>query len=254
MRILSRLLAPLALLGLLAAPALAQTDIGNLSPAERTAFRAEVRAYLMENPEVLFEAIQILEARRNQAASVADSDLIGQNADALLDDGYSFVGGNPDGDVTMVEFLDYRCAYCKRAHPQVQQALKQDKNIRYVVKEFPILGPDSVTAARMAMAALELDPSNFAELNDALMRHEGALTEQAAYRIARNIGYDIAALKQAAEDETIDQRLKQNYDLAARLGIEGTPSFVIGNELVRGFVPKEELLATVEAQRERASN
>lgn len=255
MTTMTRLLAPLALIGLAAtSPALAQTDIGNLTPEERTAFRAEVRAYLMENPEVLFEAIELLEAKRNEAAAVADSQTIGENADALFDDGYSFVGGNPEGDITMVEFLDYRCGYCKKAHPDVQDVLEQDGNIRYVVKEFPILGPESVVASRMAMAALEVDPSKYAELHDALMSHEGQLPEEAAYRIARDVGYDTDALKEAAKDETIDQRIKQNYELAAKLGIQGTPSFVIGDTLVRGYIPADGLLATIEEQRERASN
>lgn len=251
---LSGLIAPLALLALSAAPAAAQTDIGNLSPEERSAFRAEVRAYLLEHPEVLFEAIQILEQRRSEANRANDADLVSENSDDLFADGFSYVGGNPDGDVTLVEFIDYRCGYCKKAHSEVKQVLEQDGNIRYIVKEFPILGPDSVSAGRMALAALKLDPSKYAELNDQLMSYDGTLNEQAAYRIARDVGYDISALKEAANAPEIEEQVKQTYELADRLGIQGTPGFVIGDQLVRGYVPGEELLAAVEAARSELSN
>lgn len=249
------LLAPLALLLLAAAqPALAQTDIGNMTPEERAAFGAEVRAYLLENPEVLMEAIQILEERRQQQTAETDRKLVAEYADELFADEDSYVAGNPEGDVTVVEFLDYNCPYCKRAHPEVEQMLEQDPNVRLVVKEYPVLGPDSIAAARLALAALELDPEKFGALHDALMTHEGRLTEQAAYRIAEDVGYDPDALEEASAAPEIEEQIRQNYELATRLNITGTPGFVIGDEIVRGFVPAEELLASVEAQREAASN
>ncbi|MEM9139116.1 MAG: thioredoxin domain-containing protein, partial [Pseudomonadota bacterium] len=101
-----------------------------MTDAEREAFRAEVRAYLLENPEVIYEAIQVLEQRRDQEAAQADVGLIAQNTEALFNDGYSFVAGNPDGDVTIVEFLDYQCGFCKRAHPVVEELLDRDPNLR----------------------------------------------------------------------------------------------------------------------------
>lgn len=249
---MSRLIVALALAFGLAAPDLTATAQEQSRPApsemsevEREAFRAEVRAYLLEHPEVIFEAIQILEARRKADEQQADSELIARHRDALLDDPNSWVGGNPDGDVTLVEFFDYRCGYCKKAHPEVMALLEQDPNIRYIAKEFPILGPDSMAASRMALAALDLDPSKYGGLNDALMSFEGQLTEAAAYQIARSLGYDVQALKERAASAEIEARIRDNYQLARALNINGTPGFVLGDRVIRGYLPLDELVAEV---------
>ncbi|MEM0987688.1 MAG: DsbA family protein [Pseudomonadota bacterium] len=241
----------LCLAGTMAAavPAAAQFDVTQMTDAERAAFRAEVRDYLLQNPEVIFEAIQILEQRRNVAAQQQDRDLIADNAEQLFNDGLSFVGGNPDGDVTVVEFIDYRCGFCKRAHPVLQELIDRDPNVRLVVKDFPILGPDSVRAGRIAMAAVRLDPGRFEDLNDELMAYRGNLTEQVAYRIAGEVGYDIGDLRDMAESPAIEEQLQANYQLAQRLGLQGTPAFVVGNEIIRGFLPIEDMLAAVEDAR-----
>jgi protein-disulfide isomerase len=223
-------------------------------PAEaRAALHNEIRTYLLENPEVILEAINVLEERRAEEAQRADGDLVAQHAEALFSDGHSWVAGNPDGDVTVVEFSDYRCGFCKRAHPVVQDLLAADGNIRLVYKEFPILGPASVTAGRMAIAAFALDPERFPALNDALLTYQGDLTEVAAYRIAKDAGYDVAELKTAAAGPEVDAKLKANYEVAQALGLQGTPSFVIGTEVVRGFLPLDQMQATV-AQARAQSN
>lgn len=216
-----------------------------MTPAERAIFGQEVRAYLLKNPEVIFEAIQILEQRRNQAAAQADRDLLVAQAKEIYEDGFSFVGGNPDGDITLVEFLDYRCGFCKRAHPEILEVLDRDPNVRLIVKEFPILGPDSVAAGKMALAALDLDQSRYEELNDALMNYNGNLTEQVAYKIAGSLGYDIAVLKERANSAEIDERLQRNYQLAQSLGLQGTPAFIIGSEVIRGYLPVDDMLSAI---------
>ncbi|MEM1298970.1 MAG: DsbA family protein [Pseudomonadota bacterium] len=249
------------LMSLLAAAALAApgisvadpTDLQAMQDADRAAFRAEVRAYLLDNPEVIMEAIQILEQRRAVAAQQADKQLIQTHAAALYDDGFSYVGGNPEGDITVVEFLDYRCGFCKRAHPIVEELLDRDPNVRLIVKEFPILGPASVSAGKIALAALDVDRTKYSELNDALMTYPGNVTEQVAYRIAGDVGYDIAALKTRAAEEEIDDRLQRNYQLAQALGVQGTPAFVVGSEVIRGFLPIDEMLAAVEDARREAN-
>jgi len=228
-------------------------DVTDLTATEREAFGAEVRDYLLENPEVIMEAIQILEERRNQAAAVEDAELVAQHSQALFEDPHAWVGGNPEGDVTIVEFLDYRCGFCQRAHPIVKELVETDPGIRLIVKEFPILGPDSVAAGRMAMAALDLEPALYEALNDELMSYDGQLDEAAAYRIAGEIGYDIPALKQRAQSDEITARLGETYRLAQALGLQGTPSFVIGNEIVRGFLQMDDMRATV-ADARAASN
>ena len=151
--------------------------------------------------------------------------------------------------MTVVEFSDYRCGYCKKAHPEIQALVESDPNVRLVVKEFPILGPDSVAAARMALAALQLDPDRFGALNDALMSFEGGLTEATAYQIAAHAGYDIPALKEAAASDAVSQAVAANYALARDLGLEGTPAFIIGNQIVRGYIPLEQMQAAVEQTR-----
>ncbi|MEM1343444.1 MAG: DsbA family protein [Pseudomonadota bacterium] len=242
----------------LATPALAQEQSAApppaMSEAQRTVLGNEIRDYLLKNPEVILEAIQILEDRREQAESAADGGLVAEHAEALFADGYSYVGGNPDGDVTLVEFIDYRCGFCKRAHPIVEELLERDPNIRLVVKEFPILGPQSVAAGRMALAALTVDRTRYAALNDALLTYPGQLDETSAYRIAKEAGYDVAALKDAAAAEEIDAKLEANYALARNLGLQGTPSFVIGNQIVRGFLPLDQMLATVVRARRASEN
>ncbi len=139
------------LLALVSWPA-AALDLNAMTDEERQLFRAEVRAYLLDNPEVLIEAISVLEARQQQAQINGDLALVAQYSEAIFNDGYSFVGGNPDGDITIVEFLDYRCGFCKRAFPEVTELIASDGNIRFVIKEYPILGEQSTLASRFALS------------------------------------------------------------------------------------------------------
>lgn len=241
-------LATLAVTAALALPAAAAAeplDLSNMSVSDRAAFGEEVRAYILEHPEVILDAVQVLEQRRTQAAAQNDRQLIAANHDRIFDDGYSWVGGNPEGDVTLVEFMDYRCGYCKKAQPELEALLKRDPNIRLVIKEFPILGPDSVKAGKMALAALELDPEKFGALHEKLMSYRGNLTEQAAYHVAEDAGYDVDKLKELAGSDRIDERVQKNYQLAEALGIQGTPGFVVGNEIIRGYLPADEMLNAV---------
>jgi len=242
-----------ALPGLTPAQEQSRPALSDMTAAEREAFRSEVRAYLLEYPEVLMEAINILQARRKANTRPTDAALIAASSEQLYNDPNSWVGGNPDGDVTLVEFSDYRCGYFKKAHPELQELLQRDPNIRLVVKEWPILGPDSVAAARMATAALDLDPSKYGALNDALMSFEGQLTEAAAYQIASGVGYDIAALKKRAASAEIEARIEDNYALAQTLGLRGTPSFILGNQIIRGYVPVDQMQAAV-AEARAATN
>jgi protein-disulfide isomerase len=223
-----------------------------LTPAQREAVNDQVRAYLLENPEIILEALDILEQRRGAARAEEDGALVAAQQAALFQDGYSHVFGDPDGDVTIVEFADYRCGYCKAAHPQVAELLESDGDIRLILKELPILGPDSVLAARVAMAALNIDPDGYERLHDAMMEHRGALSEEAVFGYAREAGLDEAALRDAMEDPAIAENIRRTYELAQALRIEGTPSFVIGDQIVRGFVQLDQMRALVQAARDAA--
>lgn len=229
----------------LAAAAPAPAHAEGMSDGARAALRAEIRDYLLDNPEVIMEAIQELEKRRRADEAAGDAKLVASLKDELGNDGYSWIGGNPDGDVTVVEFLDYSCGYCKKAHEDVKALVRQDGDIRYVVKEFPILGEMSRNAAAAAMAALEQDPKKYAEYHDALMTFRGKLSDDVIWKLADDAGLDLAQLKKDAASPAIAERIQRTYALAKALRIEGTPTFVIGGQLVRGFVPLGQLQAKV---------
>ena len=232
---------------LLAAPLLAQTE---MPPEERALLRSEVRRYLLEHPEIIMEAIQVLEDRRREAETMADRDLVTRNLEALHADGFSFVAGNPEGDVTVVEFLDYNCGFCKRAHDEVRQLIETDPGLRYVVKEFPILGPSSRLAAQAALAATYQDEGRrYLAYNDALMSHQGQLSERAVFDYADDVGLNVRQLRRDMERPEIEERLGRTQGLARALRIEGTPSFVIGGQLVRGYVPLDRMREAVARER-----
>ena len=240
-----------ALAACLALPAAAQDA---LTPEQAEAVDARIRAYLLDNPEVIVEALEAMDARRRAAEAANDADLIAAQADALYDDGYSLVLGNPEGDVTIVEFSDYRCGYCKAAHPQIVELLASDSEIRLVLKEFPILGPESLTAARAALAAGRIAPDLYPAFHDAMMEHRGGLDEAAVFRFAEEVGLDTAALRAEMESASaeIDAQIRETYDLAKALEIQGTPSFVIGGRVARGLLPPDQMRALVEEARANA--
>ncbi len=238
----SPLLAALGLaLALFASPA-AATDITAMNAEETDAFGAAVRAYLLENPEVLMEVIAELEKRQAQAQVADDASLIAVNSDDIFNDGYSVVMGNPDGDVTIVEFLDYRCGFCKRAFPEVQELLKSDGNIRFIVKEFPILGDDSVLASRFAISTQILyGDEAYTELHDTLMAMRANVSEEALITIADDMGLDGQAIMDGIDNPVTNQIIGANHSLAQRLRITGTPGFVIGDQMLRGYAPLDDM-------------
>lgn len=241
---LRRIIASLAILVALPAAAL---DIEDMTPEERDIFRSEIRDYLLENPEVLMEAIAVLEQRRAEEAALAEVQMLEDNRKAIFDDGFSYVGGNPDGDVTIVEFLDYRCSFCKRAHPNVKELVASDDGVRLIIKEFPILGPESELASRYALATkLVAGDDAYLEVHDRLMDWAGPINEGALGRIGRGIETDHAAVLAKMDSAEVDDIISANRALAQRLQINGTPSFVMGDAFVRGFVELPQMRAIVE--------
>jgi protein-disulfide isomerase len=225
------------------------TAAAEMTDAERKAFRAEVRAYLLENPEVLMEAIGILEERQAQAEAAADLAYVADNRAAIFEDGHSWVGGNPQGDVTVVEFIDYRCGYCRRANAEVEELVRSDGNIRFVVKEFPILGPESDVSARFAVAVLQLHPGRYEEAHDRLIALRGEATRDSMGRLAQDMGLDPAPLLARMQAPEVTAVIQSNHALADRMQISGTPTFVIGGRMLRGYVPLEGMRAIVAEER-----
>ncbi len=233
-----------ALLGLslIAGPAQA-LDLNAMSDAEKEQFGQQVREYLLENPEVIIEAINILEQRNALAEAQADQELVAANADELFNDGYSWVGGNPDGDLTLVEFMDYRCGYCRRAVPQVAELLSEDGNIRLIIKELPILGDASIMSSRFAIATKHVAGDDaYKQVHDALLEFGGEPTEVTLRRISDGLGLDSDAIIEAMNSEQVTNEINQTRELARRMNISGTPSFVLGTEMLRGFLTADQMI------------
>ena len=233
----------------LALPAAAM-DITNMTPEERDVFRAEVRAYLMDNPQVIIEAVNLLEERQAEQAAVADLTLVSDNADEIFNDGYSFVGGNPDGDITLVEFLDYRCGYCRKAHVEVAKMLETDGNIRLIVKEFPILGEQSVLASQFAIAVKQVAGDKaYKNVNDAMMTLNSDINMPTLSRLANTYGLDMDAIAAAMSSPEVAQEIARTRALAQKLSITGTPTFVLQDELLRGYLPYDQMMRVVDDKR-----
>ncbi len=237
----------------LAASMAAAFDIESMSSSERAALRSEIRDYLIEHPEVLMEAISVLEERREQDAVARDSDAIERLHASIFDDGFSYVGGNPDGDVTLVEFLDYRCGFCKRAFPAVEELVASDGNIRYIVKEFPILGDQSTLAAQYAIAVkIVAGDAAYKRVHDTLMQHDGAVTGGFLVRTSRELGLDHEAITEAMDSNDVASAIGKNHALAQALDVQGTPGFILGDLILRGFLElgqMREIVAVIRANR-----
>ncbi|EEE38634.1 dsba oxidoreductase [Rhodobacteraceae bacterium KLH11] len=232
-----------ALLGLSMITGPAQAlDLNAMSEAEKVEFGAQVRDYLLQNPQVIIEAINILEERNAAAEAAADKELVAANADALFNDGYSWVGGNPDGDITLVEFMDYRCGYCRRAVSEIASLLAADGNIRLVIKELPILGDASVVSSRFAVATKHVAGDDaYKQVHDALLEFSGEPTEVTLRRLSDGLGLDTDAILAAMNSDAVTEEITQTRLLAQRLQISGTPSFVLGTEMLRGFLPAPQM-------------
>lgn len=250
---LSTLILPIFLATLsFAAPARA-TDIIDMTDTERDVFQAEIRNYLLQNPEVLMEAIAVLEQREAAAETVNDVTLVLQNSEAIFNDGVSYVGGNPDGDITIVEFSDYRCPYCKKARPEVANLVAGDGNIRLIYKEFPILGADSATSAKFAVATLMVSgPENYISVSQALMKLRGSPSTEALTKISNDLGLDTEAVMLKMQSPEVSQILQANRALGQALKISGTPTFVVGTQMVRGYLPLESMQEIVARERTNA--
>jgi protein-disulfide isomerase len=201
-----------------------------------------VRDLLLRDPEIILQALEELQRREAAEQAQRQREGIVANRDELMSDPASPVGGNPEGDVTLVEFFDYRCTYCRRVVSSVQALMQEDRELRIVFKELPVLGEDSVRAARAALAAGR--QGRYTPFHFALMTSED-LSPDAIRRLAEEVGLDPDQLEQDMDAPEIQQAIDANYRLAQELGIEGTPAFVIGEELIPGAVDKARLEALI---------
>jgi protein-disulfide isomerase len=244
---LFRRILPAALLACtVALPAAAE-----MTDAERDELRTEIRTYLLENPEVIVEAMNELQAREEKAAATRDVDLVKTHAEAIFNDSNSWVGGNPDGDITIVEFMDYRCGYCRKAYEEVEELVKSDGNIRYIVKEFPILGEQSVLSSRFAIAVLQLHGREaYKQAYDALITLRGDATPESLTVVATKLGLDPSPILARMDSDEVTAVIAANHELANTLEISGTPTFVIDETMLRGYVPLDGMRQVVAGARE----
>jgi protein-disulfide isomerase len=193
-----------------------------------------IKEYLIRNPEVIKEAIQELERRQLQAANEAAKKTIGERAKEIYQSEEDLVLGNAAGEVAVVEFFDYNCGYCKRAIPEIAKLIQSDKNVRVIIKEFPILGAGSIIAAKAALASRL--QGKYAEFHVALTALEGVKDEESVVQVAKQLGLDVTKLKTDMESDGVAEVIRRNYSLAEALSISGTPSFIIDDALEPGYV------------------
>ena len=208
-----------------------------------------IREYLINNPEVLEEAIQALQAKRQAQRAQAAQASIQKNRKQIYENPEDPVGGNLNGDVTIVEFFDYRCGFCKRVAPVVEKALAKDKKIRIVYKEFPVLGPNSVLAARAALASRA--QGKYLAFHKALMKAKISYDETSIMKIATSVGIDTARLKKDMQAPDIQAYIVKTRALARSLGIRGTPAFVIGEQMFPGALTSAQLAHMIQRARKK---
>ena len=228
--------------GTAAAPARAE---GKFDADDTKAIEAIVRNYLVTHPEVLVEAIDALEAKRTADAEASQKSAIAENAEAIFATPEGTVLGNPKGDVTVVEFFDYNCGYCKQALSDMDKLIEADSNIRFVLKEIPVLGPNSVAASQVSLAFRKLKPEKYGEFHRKLLSSRGVADEKRAMAVAAEFGVDEATLRPVMASPDIAADIATDNDTARALGVNGTPSYVIKDQVLPGAVGLDNLQTAI---------
>ena len=246
-RNLRAVLAALALVSGFGSSAMAQ----GLSAEQRKAVEAIVRDVMVKNPEIIQDALAELEKRNAQAQSEAQVQALLAEKAILYDSPRHVVAGNPLGDVTLVEFFDYNCGYCKRSLEDLRALVAVDPKLKVILKDFPILGPDSVEASRVAIAAKnQLKPDKYWDFHIKLMSQRGKANGEKAIEVAKEVGADVARLRKDMESAETKAAIAETVALGDRLNLTGTPAFVLANEVVFGAVGTEALKAKIAAVRQ----
>lgn len=217
---------------------------------DRGQIQTIIREYILENPQIIEEALTQLQLRAQKAEAEAKSAALLAERSALLESKGDIVMGNPNGDVSLVEFFDFNCGYCKRAAPDVAALVAGDPKLRVVLKDLPVLGPGSVEAAKVGLAVKQVAGETTAgEFHKRLMDSRGRIDGSRALQVAGKLGIDTQRLKSVAATKEIEVQIYTNLDLAQRLGVTGTPSFVVGNQLMVGAVGQKPLEEAIRATR-----
>jgi protein-disulfide isomerase len=232
-RLLTAALFAFALCG---APQMASAQ--SFSDTQRTDIEGIIKSYLITHPEVLEEAMAELSKRQAAADTEKHEMSVAKNADTIFNSPRGVTLGNKDGDVTFVEFFDYNCGYCKRAMADMLELMKSDPKLKVVLKEFPVLGPGSVEAAQVAVAARMQDPTGkkYLDFHQKLLGGRGQADKAHAMAAAKDAGFDMARLEKDMSSPEVRATIEENFKLAEDMGMNGTPSYVIGKEVVVGAV------------------
>jgi protein-disulfide isomerase len=242
-----RVVLALCLVALVGVASALPAGAAEFTARQRQEIEAIIRDYLTKNPDLMLDVLQAAQDKvKGDSRDKAAAALVAHRRE-LLEDPESPVAGNPRGNVTLVEFFDYRCPYCKQVVPAIDALLAEDKQLRFVYKEFPILGADSVTAAKAALAARK--QGKYDAMHRALMAMKGQLNEAAVFKVAGSAGLDVERLKRDMAAPEIERMLKANHKLAEVLEIRGTPAFVVGDEIVPGAISLDALRQLVEVAR-----
>jgi protein-disulfide isomerase len=236
----------------LLAVALPQTSHAqDFSPAQRSAIETVVHDYLLAHPEVLQEAMAELEKRQTAAEAEKHKVAVKEHAKALFSSPNQVTLGNPNGNVTFVEFFDYNCGYCKRAMTDMLTLLKDDSNLKVVLKEFPVLGPGSVEAAQVAVAVRMQDPTGkkYLAFHQELLGGRGHADKARALQVAKDVGIDMTRLEKDMNSAEVKATLQEDFKLADALGLNGTPSYVVGDNVVVGAIGLEGLQEKINTAR-----
>jgi protein-disulfide isomerase len=231
-----------------AAPAVASAiKMAEFSNDQRAELEGIIHNYLIAHPEVVTDALKELQRRHDAAAQIAQTKAIAASAAQIFDAKDQVVLGNPKGKVTLVEFFDYNCTYCRHAEADVKKLIKADPNVRVVLKQFPVLGPGSVAAARVAIALQMTAPDKYAAFHDAMLSEPGQVNGDKALAVAQSLGIDPATLKAKLDSAEVKQTIAESYNLAGKLNLTGTPSFVTHKEVIVGAVGYNTLKSKMDA-------
>ncbi|WP_134495683.1 DsbA family protein [Microvirga pakistanensis] len=239
----------MTLLGALAVAPAAQAQNAVFNEQQKQAIGDIVKEYLLKNPEVLTEVISELEKRQAEAQQVAQASAVQETKQTLLNAPHSYVTGNPSGDITLVEFFDYNCGYCKKALADLQTLMKSDPKLRVVLKDFPVLGPDSVEASRVALAVKnQLQGQKLFDYHVKVLESRGRVNGERAMAVAKEMGVDMTKLQKDVDSAEVRNALQENMALGDKLSLTGTPAFIIGEAVIPGAVgiePLKQLIGNV---------
>ena len=212
----------------------------------------EIKNFILSNPEIIIQAIELFREQQETAKVKEEERILRSKSEDIYSDGYSFVGGNKDGAISIVAFIDYKCGYCRKNHQIIWDFVDANADVRFVLKEFPILGNESYLAAKaLAGIALKDSPTVYRKLSDQLMKFTGKVSLESLEKLAKQSGSTVIQLESIMNSEEVTDIIDKNIDLATALNIQGTPTFIIQDVIIRGFISKDELEDLIDMIRKR---